>query len=121
MLVPSVHEIGARVMVYPEGRPPYEAIVRGYVGDGRAGALNRHAEWYWFTTSTNSEDGAPAERVKRIVRVTLPGGETFEGVPTGTVTDLEGNVAGPMSGYTVSYLHEPNIAVWADPAWVQLL
>ena len=121
MFIPDVHQPGARVMVYPEGLPAYEAIVAGNTGDATSGALDRDGEWYWFTTSKEPQDGATPDRVKRIVRVTMPNGDSFEGVCQGKVTDLDGNMTPPLGGYGIRHLHEPNMVMLVDPAWVQPL
>lgn len=125
MFIPEVHGLWARVRVVPaDGRPPYEAIVQGYNGNS-ATSTDRDAIWYWFTSSKDRTDGADARQVQRIVRVDLPGGESFLGIRGGSVNGTEASAEAVRTyrilrlDASLGYDAEEFIAV--DPDWVTLL
>lgn len=110
--LPEVHPLGARVYVTGQEYPPSEGAVTGVVGDGTR--LDRHARWYWIRLADGTVVEVPAEQTRRIVQVTVPGGESFEGLITGASRDTQGAVI----YYTVCYLHAQAVNVPAEPDWV---
>ena len=117
----EAYALGARVMVYQEGLEPYESRVDGVVGDAsKITSTDQNAESYKVADDRCPKEGIPAHRVLRIVRVTIPNGESYEGVRYGAIYDGV-NEDAPMTKCSVYRLNTPTIHACVDIGWVTAL
>lgn len=118
MSIPEVHGLGSRVLAQIPGSQPFEGHVWGYGGDGVD--LAHNAEYYLVNadeTLLRLIRALDPSQVRRIVRATIPGGDTIVGTVGAIIRDFDENI----TGYTVCYLHQPTIWQWVAPEWVQPL